>query len=198
MQRIFPPTVFARVVLIAACLAPVATSAADLFQGSVYQSLTADRRASKPGDIVTILVYENSSASNSADTSSKTGVGLQGSVSTMYAGQNALQLGVGDNYGGKGQIQRSGRLLAQLSVNVTDVTPAGDLLVAGNQAIDVNGEKTQIRLEGRVRPVDIAANNTVLSTRLADAKIDYVGEGFITDRSKPGLIPRFLAWLGLW
>lgn len=177
---------------------PIMAWAADLYEGSTYQALTADRRASRPGDVVTILVMENSSASNSADTSTKTSAGLQGSLSTMYAGQNALQLGVGDNYGGKGAIQRSGRLLAQLSVTVMDVTPSGDLLVAGNQAIDVNGEKTQIRLEGRVRPVDIAANNTVPSTRLADAKIDYVGEGFITDRSKPGLIPRFLAWLGLW
>ncbi|MGU7783226.1 flagellar basal body L-ring protein FlgH [Burkholderia sp. PU8-34] len=187
-----------RVALVSALLLPAVGVTADLYQGSTYQPLTADRRASKPGDIVTVLVFENSSASNSADTSTKSNVGLQGSVSTMYAGQNALQFGVGDNYGGKGQIQRAGKLLAQLSVNVVDVTPAGDLLVAGNQAIDVNGEKTQIRLEGRVRPVDIAANNTVLSARLADAKIDYVGEGFITDRSKPGLIPRFLAWLGLW
>ncbi|MBR8210768.1 MULTISPECIES: flagellar basal body L-ring protein FlgH [Burkholderia] len=173
-------------------------SAADLYQGSTYESLTADRRASRPGDIVTILIYENSSASNTADTSTKTGFGVQGNVSTLYAGKNSAQVGLGDNYGGKGQIQRTGRLLAQLSASVTGVTPSGDLIVAGTQDIDVNGEKTRIRLEGRIRPIDIAANNTVLSTRLADAKIDYTGEGFITDRSRPGLIPRFFAWLGLW
>ncbi|WP_260433704.1 flagellar basal body L-ring protein FlgH [Burkholderia cenocepacia] len=172
--------------------------AADLYRDSTYESLTADRRASRPGDIVTILIYENSSASNTADTSTKTGFGVQGSVSTLYAGKNSAQVGLGDNYGGKGQIQRTGRLLAQLSANVTGVTPSGDLIVAGTQDIDVNGEKTRIRLEGRIRPIDIAANNTVLSTRLADAKIDYTGEGFITDRSRPGLIPRFFAWLGLW
>ncbi|WP_244097612.1 flagellar basal body L-ring protein FlgH [Burkholderia ambifaria] len=188
----------ARIVVLAALLPSLPAVAADLYQASDYQSLTADRRASKPGDIVTILVYENSSASNTADTSTKTNVGVQGSISTLYAGQNSAQLGLGDNYGGKGQIQRTGRLLAQLSARVNDVTPEGDLLISGDQRIDVNGEKTSIRLEGRVRPVDIAANNTVLSTRLADAKIDYVGEGFITDRSRPGLIPRFLAWLGLW
>ncbi|WP_186209012.1 flagellar basal body L-ring protein FlgH [Burkholderia gladioli] len=184
--------------LAAFCLANGVAAAADLYQGDSYQPLTADRRAAKPGDIVTILVYESSTASNTADTSTKTGFGVQGSVSTQYAGQNAAQVGLGDNYGGKGQIQRTGRLLAQLSAGVTGVTPGGDLLVAGAQDIDVNGEKTHIRLEGRVRPIDIAANNTVLSTRIADAKIDYDGEGFITDRSRPGLIPRFLAWLGLW
>ncbi|KVT75662.1 flagellar biosynthesis protein FlgH [Burkholderia territorii] len=175
-----------------------AAPAADLYQGTAYESLTADRRASRPGDIVTILIYENSSASNTADTSTKTGFGVQGNVSTLYAGKNSAEVGLGDNYGGKGQIQRTGRLLAQLSASVTGVTPSGDLIVAGTQDIDVNGEKTRIRLEGRIRPIDIAANNTVLSTRLADAKIDYTGEGFITDRSRPGLIPRFFAWLGLW
>ncbi|WLE58885.1 flagellar basal body L-ring protein FlgH [Burkholderia plantarii] len=184
--------------LAAACLASGAARAADLYQGDGYQPLTSDRRAAKPGDIVTILVYESSTASNTADTSTKTGFGVQGSVATQYAGQNSAQIGLGDNYGGKGQIQRTGRLLAQLSANVTGVTPGGDLLVAGAQDIDVNGEKTHIRIEGRVRPVDIAANNTVLSTRIADARIDYDGEGFITDRARPGLIPRFFGWLGLW
>ncbi|OJA78358.1 flagellar biosynthesis protein FlgH [Burkholderia ubonensis] len=184
--------------LAALLLASGSARSADLYQDLAYRPLTSDRRASRPGDIVTVLVYESSTASNTADTSTKTNVGVQGSITTQYAGQNAAQIGLGDNYGGKGQIQRTGRLLAQLSAHVVDVTAAGDLLVTGSQEIDVNGEKTQIRVEGRARPVDIAANNTILSTRLADAKIDYVGEGFITDRSRPGLIPRFLAWLGLW
>ncbi|CAD6549034.1 flagellar basal body L-ring protein FlgH [Paraburkholderia metrosideri] len=172
--------------------------AADLYQPDTYQSLTSDRRASRVGDIVTILVYENSTASNTADTSTRTNVGVQGNVSTMWAGNNAAQIGLGDNYGGRGQIQRTGRLLAQISAHVTQTEANGELIVAGEQAIDVNGEKTRIHLQGRVRPVDISASNTVQSNRLADARIDYVGEGFITDRSRPGLIPRFFAWLGLW
>ncbi|KGB99322.1 flagellar basal body L-ring protein FlgH [Burkholderia cepacia] len=172
--------------------------AANLFQPDTYQSLTGDRRASRTGDIVTILVYENSSASNTADTSTNANFSVNSKVSTLFAGNNQAQVGAGDTYGGRGQIQRTGRLLAQISATVTETLPNGDLIVTGDQNIDVNGEKTKIRLQGRVRPVDIAANNTVQSNRLADAKIDYVGDGFITDRSKPGLIPRFLAWLGLW
>nr|WP_235020940.1 flagellar basal body L-ring protein FlgH [Caballeronia telluris] len=175
-----------------------AASAANLFDADAWQSLTADRRASKTGDIITILVYENSSASNSADTSTNTSFALNGKVSTLYAGNNMAQIGAGDNYGGKGKIERTGRLLAQISATVVDVLPNGDLIVAGNQNIDVNGEITKIHLKGRVRPVDIAQNNAVQSNRLADAQIEYAGEGFITDRSRPGLIPRFLAWLGLW
>lgn len=193
-----PPYIRALALVSTLCCAASPAYPADLFQSDGYQSLTSDRRASQPGDIITILVYENSTASNTADTSTKTNVGIQANVSTLFAGNNAAQVGVGDNYGGRGQIQRTGRLLAQISARVIETAPNGDLTIAGEQAIDVNGEKTQIRLQGRVRPVDIAANNTVLSNRLADAKIDYTGEGFITDRSKPGLIPRFLAWLGLW
>lgn len=172
--------------------------AADLFQPDNYRALIADRRASAPGDIVTILVYENSSASSTADTSTRTSAGIQSSVVTPVNTHDSAQLGVGDNYGGRGQIQRTGRLLAQISTTVTQVWPNGDLNIAGQQMIDVNGEKTKIKLSGRVRSVDIAQNNTVQSSRLADAKIEYVGDGFITDRTRPGLIPRILAWLGLW
>jgi flagellar L-ring protein FlgH len=179
-------------------LTPLVSTAANLFDADAYQALTADRRASKAGDIVTILVYENSSASNSADTSTNTNFALNGKVATLYAGNNMAQVGAGDSYGGKGKIERSGRLLAQISATVTEALPNGDLVIAGDQNIDVNGEKTRIHLKGRVRPVDIAQNNSVLSNRLADAQIDYTGEGYITDRSRPGLIPRLFAWLGLW
>ncbi|WP_333677795.1 flagellar basal body L-ring protein FlgH [Dyella sp.] len=172
--------------------------AADLYQRDDHRALIADRRATTPGDIVTILVYENSSASSSADTSTNTSAGIKANVTALPNTRDSAQLGVGDNYGGRGQIQRTGRLLAQISATVTEIFPNGDLNIAGQQMIDVNGEKTKIKLSGRVRSVDIAQNNTVQSNRLADAKIEYVGDGFITDRTRPGLIPRFLAWLGLW
>ncbi|SAK75826.1 flagellar basal body L-ring protein [Caballeronia pedi] len=184
--------------LLVTLLATTHARATNLFDADGFQSMTADRRAAKPGDLITVLVYETSSASNSADTSTNTGFAVNGKVSTLYAGANMAQVGAGDNYGGKGKIERSGRLLAQISATVIDVQANGDLIVSGDQNIDVNGEKTKIRLKGRVRPVDVAQNNTVLSNRLADVQIDYTGEGFITDRSRPGLIPRLFAWLGLW
>lgn len=170
----------------------------DLYHAGRYESLISDRRASHVGDILTILVYENSTASSSADTSTSTTTGIKGSVTTMADTRHAPEVQLGDNYGGKGQVQREGRLLAQLSTTVVQVWPNGDLSVSGEQTINVNGERTRIRLGGRVRRADISTSNTVLSNRLADATIDYVGDGFVTDRTKPGLIPRILAWLGLW
>ncbi|MFC5475493.1 flagellar basal body L-ring protein FlgH [Paraherbaspirillum soli] len=171
---------------------------ANLYQGDSYAPLTSDRRASKVGDIVTVLIYEDSTASNSADTSTHADFGVHADLSTSRGFTNGAKLGMGDDYGGRGRIQRAGRLVAQLSVPIQEMMPNGDLLVAGEQAIDVNGEKTNIRLKGRVRQEDIMTNNTVLSSRLADVHIDYVGDGYLTDRSKPGLIPRIFAWLGLW
>jgi len=188
--------------LLALCLAVAAPcQAADLFDPSTYQAMTSDKRALRTGDALTVLVYEDSSASSTADTSTNTSAGLRTDFSRTNGARNGFQAGVGDDYGGRGgedRIQRSGRLLAQLSVPVQEVLPNGDLVVAGEQRIDVNGEKTNIKLKGRVRPQDIASNNTVLSSRLADVSIEYIGDGYLSDRSRPGLIPRVLAWLGLW
>lgn len=183
--------------VLALCVS-VTTAADDLYRPEAYHGLISDRRASQVGDVLTILVYENSTASSTADTSTNTTAGVQGTVTTMADTRHAPQLQVGDNYGGRGQIQREGRLLAQLSTTVVKVWPNGDLGVSGEQTINVNGERTHIRLGGRVRATDISSSNTVQSNRLADATIDYVGDGFITDRTKPGLIPRILGWLGLW
>jgi flagellar L-ring protein precursor FlgH len=102
-----------------------------------------------------------------------------------------------DDFNGKGTIQRSGKLAAQITVTVQSVEPNGDLVVAGRQLIEVNDEKQHIVLSGKVRPVDIGENNTVVSTRLADANISYVGDGILAEKQQPGIISRILHWLRL-
>jgi flagellar L-ring protein precursor FlgH len=196
MMRRTPASLIALAFGTALALAPA--HGEDLYRAATHRSLVADRRAAFPGDIVTVLVYENSTASSSADTSTNTSFGLEGSVTTMADTHRAPKAQLGDSYGGRGQIQREGRLLAQLSTTVTKVWPNGDLSISGEQTININGEKTRIRLSGKVRTVDVSQANTVLSNRLADAQIDYVGDGYVTERTKPGLIPRVMAWLGLW
>jgi len=173
-------------------------SAADLYVADDFHAPVSDQTARQVGDILTVMIYENSSASNTADTSTNTNFGVQAKVSAIGARTNAADVGLGDSYSGRGKIQRTGRLLAQVSATVSEVLPSGDMRIVGDQQINVNGEKTSIHLTGRVRPIDIGPSNTVISGRLADARIDYVGDGFVTDRSRPGLIPRFFGWLGLW
>lgn len=173
-------------------------SAASLYQGeSSFRSLTSDKRAYRVGDMLTVLVMENSSASANANTSAeKKGGLLFGWKATSRSENSSLQLG--DTFGGKGQIQRSGKLLAQLTVTVREVDQATGLLhVSGEQEILVNDEKQQISLHGKVRPIDVLDNNTVLSTRLADARISYIGDGILSEKQHAGLVTRFLTWLGI-
>ena len=108
----------------------------------------------------------------------------------------APSTGSTDSDGG-GRTQRSGRLLATLSVRVVEVGPQGELLVQGRQDLRINGETQSISLSGLVRPRDVAENNTVPSSRIADARVEFDGEGFVSDKSRPGWTSRLLAALGL-
>lgn len=175
-----------------ALLLSAQAAAENLYRAEDYRPLTADRRAQRVGDILTILVVENSSASATAGT--KTDKTVDASLKLVSPNhQRGYGVGVDDNYDGNGKIARSGRLLAQLSVVVTSIEPNGDLRVQGEQLLELNGEKQTINLEGRVRPVDIGEGNTVPSNRLADARITYVGDGVLADNQTKGWLTRLIS-----
>ena len=108
-----------------------------------------------------------------------------------------VSLGLTGSFGGNGQTSRSGRMVAQISVRVDSIYPNGDLAISGTQALNISGERTNIRIRGRVRPADIAGDNSVLSARIADAQIDYEGSGFVSRSARPGLFQRIFSFLGL-
>jgi flagellar L-ring protein precursor FlgH len=185
-----------RVWLIAAVLglsAPLAW-AETLFNESTYQPLVSDHRAGTVGDVLTVLVYEVASASASANSDSNAAVGVGVSASDGHTPVSG-NLSVNNDFEGGGNLNRNGKLVARVSVTVKDVLPNGDLWVSGEQLIEFNNEKQNIRVKGKVRPLDISSQNTVLSTRLADADIEYVGEGLLTSGEEPGIITRFFNWL---
>lgn len=195
-----------RFLLVAAALAAAAAhaQAQSLYDASTFQPLTADRRAFKAGDSLTVLVMENASASASAGTttSKSSGItaGVKGTSSTAGgSGGNSYggALSLGEDFGGKGVVQRTGRVAAQITVTVQSVTPNRELVVAGRQKLMVNGETQLIELSGRVRGIDVSETNTVVSTRLADANITYVGDGILAERQKQGIVSHLLSWLGL-
>lgn len=170
--------------------------ATSLYDETTFQSLTADRRALKEGDSLTVLVVENSSASATANTTTeKTGGITAGLKGTTMSHQGSLTLG--ENFGGQGTVQRAGRVAATLTVTVKSVAPNQDLFVTGRQQILVNGEKQLIELSGRVRPIDISESNQVVSSRIADAHITYVGDGILAEKQKQGILSHILGWLGL-
>ena len=173
-----------------------AAHAEDLYSEQTYRPLAADKRAHLPGDTVTIMVVESSSATTSAATSVQrsSNAGVQASVDQR--GHQAA-LGTNANFDGGGTVQRSDRLLAQISVTVTRIAPNGDLWISGEQVVEINSDKQRIKVEGRIRALDISDNNTVLSNRIADAKISYLGDGDLASHQKPGWLSRFFTWAGL-
>src|SRR5262245_1224733 len=182
-----------RATLLLLILAALPASAESLYRDESFQSLTADRRAYRVGDALTVLVVENSSAQSSADTSTEKRGGV-GVAVTTHNDEKRGNIDLTENFAGRGKIQRSGRLLATLTVSVTSIAPNGDLIVSGSQMIEVNEEKQHIQLEGRVRPIDVTETNTILSSRIADAKIAYVGDGLLGEKQRPGILTRLLSW----
>jgi len=167
--------------------------AQDLYARGNWSALVADRTAEKVGDSLTVLIQETSQASGSSQNVRQSGAGLSGQDSGL---KHSGQLGVSGsyNYSTSGQNGRTGQLVATISVVVDNVLPNGDLHVTGSQMIDLNGEKTQIHLAGRVRRADISSADTVLSTALADATINYGGPGLTGTDKKPGFFSHLFPW----
>lgn len=158
-------------------------------------SLYADHSAFAAGDAVTILIVESTSARKSTTTQTRSGTdnSLGSSGRFDFFGELGLQ---SDNQSrGEGSTSRSGDLQARITAKITEVDENGLLLVEGRRSVLVNGEEEVIVLRGSVRPRDIRADNTVYSTFLADASIEYSGEGVLASAEAPGIISRFLNWI---
>ncbi|HEX5513580.1 MAG TPA: flagellar basal body L-ring protein FlgH [Gammaproteobacteria bacterium] len=171
-------------------------AAESLFHEETFLSYAADRRAARIGDALTVLIVETSSAEARADTAADHSTGLN-AVIREPAGRDEYGLSVGRTTDGGGHVRRSGKIQAAMTVSIVAITPTNDYIVSGTQLLLVNDEEQRISVYGRVRPNDISSENTVLSTRLADARIEYVGEGVLAGSQRPGLVYRFLNWLGL-
>lgn len=184
----------ALIILVALLAMPAASE--NLYDEGSFRAPASDKRARLPGDALTVLIYETSSATASGDTSlqRKNGIAIQTDLSDNSP--RHLNLALNNDFDGGGTVQRMGRLLAQMTVTVTRVAANGDLWLLGEQLVEINSDRQRIRLEGRVRPLDISDANTVLSFRLAEAKISYVGDGDLAARQRPGFLSRVFEWLG--
>lgn len=170
--------------------------AESLYSSERYSALVSPRNVPRVGEIVTVLIQESSSARTSAGTNAQTSSGLIASLRGSFLNDNEdLQANIGSDFAGGGNINRTGQLVATMTVSIIDVSPSGLLHIEGEQLIRLNNEVQEIRLQGVVRPEDIADNNTVLSTRIGNANIEFVGKGLLTNAEKPGLITRVLKWI---
>lgn len=195
-MKIAKPHRAAGVLLLAIGLAATGARAESLYSENSFRPLTADNKAFRIGDAVTVQVLENSSASTNADTTTRRKNGVNADFSLTRNPNVTAGVNVGGDFDGGGRTQRTSKLLAQLTVNVIGILPNGDLQLAGEQVLYVNDEEQRVKLEGRARPQDISDGNIIVSTRLADAHIKYVGDGDLTERQRRGWWRSFLDWIG--
>ena len=165
-------------------------------EANAPQSLFADRRAHMQGDLITVVIAEAASVTASAQTRTTKGESANAHLLQRDGEMQLADVGMEGKFAGGGQIERSGTLLARLTVKIEGVDSNGNFIVSGEQLIVINNEKQNIRVSGLVRPDDIAADNTVPSWRVAGADIQLLGKGLLSKKSSPGLLTRLLSLFG--
>lgn len=172
--------------------------------GSIYNSATSinlygDGRAHRIGDILTVMLEESTSSQKSASTD----IEKSGTTSLQQAtafGQPVTAFGKpvsfdlpssNTEFEGEGSSDMSNNLSGNITVTVHEVMPNGVLLVKGEKWLTLNQGDEYIRISGMVRPQDISSDNTVVSTKLADARIAYSGTGAVHDSNVMGWMSRF-------
>jgi flagellar L-ring protein FlgH len=185
------------VILLLTLSAPWVAQASDVNDPLLQRSLFADRKAHRAGDILTVVITESAAATATARTRADKEESVFGRINQPDERPWSLDLAFGNDFDGGGQIQRSGRLLAKLAVVVESVDANGNLTILGEQDINVNNEKQRIALSGFVRPEDVMPDNTVASWRIANARIDFKGDGILARKQSPGLMTKIFDLFGL-
>ncbi len=172
-------------------------------QGGIYRpgfsvSLFEDRRASRVGDIISVVLSERTQSSKTADTEitkentvsldAGTILGKTPSFGDYNLGTNVTQ---DRELTGEAASDQSNSLVGSIAVTVSDILPNGLLVVRGEKWMTLNRGEEYIRIRGLIRPEDVQPDNSIVSTKLADARITYSGTGDLADSNKHGWASRF-------
>jgi flagellar L-ring protein precursor FlgH len=157
-----------------------------------------DQRAARVGDILTVLVtisdkaeFDNQTArSRSGSNASGTGGAVGTAINTLFlpagtSSDNLVSAEGETSFQGSGKVDREEKLQTKVAAVVTQILPNGNMVIEGRQEVRVNFEVRELIVAGVVRPEDIAANNTIESEKIAEARIGYGGRGQITDVQQP-------------
>lgn len=148
------------------------------------------------GDIITVIIEENTAAVSSANTSVSQGSSVNaGAGFGIFDFLRSFGFSYADDDDAQGQTQRAGSINADITTLVVDILENGNLQIEGTKKIKVNGEEQIIKLSGIVRREDITKENTVPSWKIANASIELEGKGFITEKQRPNLFQRILNWI---
>lgn len=171
--------------------------------GSIYQpsqgvSLYTDRRASRVGDIITIMLSERTQSSKSAKTAVKKDSSIEfNSPNILGTSPSFKNLDLSANldqsrdFTGEGSSNQSNSLTGSIAVTIANVLPNGLYVVKGEKWLTLNNGDEFIRIRGLIRPEDINPDNSISSTKVADARISYSGTGDLAQANKQGWLTKF-------
>ncbi len=170
--------------------------------GSLWQNgrnPLLDRTAREAGDLLTILISEQTVATYAASTSANKADNntLGSNVLNSLFGllKPAPTSNAASTNTGQGSTTQNGSLRARLTAEVKSITPRGHLIIEGTRTVVINQQTQIFKLSGIVRRDDIAPDNSVLSESMAQAEIRLEGKGSIADRQRKGLLTQVIDWL---
>ncbi|AZL85479.1 MULTISPECIES: flagellar basal body L-ring protein FlgH [Aliivibrio] len=176
-----------------------AAATGSLFNVDHAQDMYDDTKPRGLGDIVTVMLAENTKAAKSAD--AELSKKNDSSMDPLQVGGQELQVGGQYNFSyelsndnkftGNTSANQSNSLSGSITVEVIEVLSNGNLLIRGEKWLTLNTGDEYIRLSGTIRPDDIAFDNTIASTRISNARIQYSGTGDQQDMQEPGFLARF-------
>ncbi|MDR1577979.1 MAG: flagellar basal body L-ring protein FlgH [Deltaproteobacteria bacterium] len=186
---------------------PAIKTEGSLFNEDSRPDFFSDMKAQRVGDIITINIVETSRATKQANTSTSRSNKVSSTVNSLFGleqpgvlptpgGFNLLggmDVSSSNAFSGTGTTSRNENITAKISARIIQVLPNRNLVVRGSQEIMVNNERQYITVQGVIRSADVATDNSVLSTYLADARIEYTGQGDLTDRQREGWLSRFVS-----
>jgi flagellar L-ring protein precursor FlgH len=171
---------------------------------SIYQTASAwllmeDIKPRRVGDMLTVSLEVKTDAKKKSDTDTKKSTDIELSATTFLGkpvtSNNrdiaATKLSSAYDFAGEGESNQSNSLTGSITVTVVEVLVNGNLVVQGEKWIHINEGEEYIRLRGIVRPSDISPDNTISSERIANAEIQYSGEGALANANKQGWLTKF-------
>lgn len=182
---------------------PATYNPGSLYNPNQYRSLYEDGRARRVGDIVTINVIEQQSGTQEVTTdatrtnTTSTTIAALGKRNSFFgfpigANNPLFEASSASDLQGDAETTRNNNITATLAARVINVLPDGNMEIEAVREITLNNETQYMVVTGLIRARDIAANNTIASTQIANAKIEYYGQGVLSQKNKPGWLTRFL------
>lgn len=180
------------------CIFSSFVCAESLWLSSQEKSLFADRKAKRVGDVITVVILESAKAQDISSSKRDKNVNLDVSASDALDFIPKLSGEASSKYKRAGATSKTGSIQAKVSACVLKVMPNGNLLIEGEKRVRIDNEEQVVYVSGIARPEDITPENVILSTYLADSKIEYRGEVKFSSKEKPNIAVRIFQRLFGW